>query len=72
MSARQRFEQIMRESDLMQTLLECAEYFDGRADAELGPLGTPVPNEEMRLLGNIKLAQSVIDRAIAAAEKSSA
>lgn len=43
--------------DLLETLRECEEYFDNRADAEYFPdSAAPVPNKEMTLLTAIREA----------------
>jgi len=43
--------QAMKQPDLQQALLDCEDYFQGRADAEYFPdSATPVTNQEMKLL----------------------
>ncbi len=45
-----------RLADMMVALEQCAEYFDNKSDVKDGENSNPEPNEEMRLLSEIKMA----------------
>ncbi len=40
----------------MTVLYDLEDYLDGRSDVSDGDYGQPKPNEEMRLLGDVRLA----------------
>lgn len=52
---------VILSADLSQFLLECVEYFDGRADCEIDSDGYH-PNPEMRLLQAARLAMAAVDK----------